>query len=134
MDIQMPVLDGYEAPRPLKADPAVNATPIIAVSSFAMRGDEEKARAAGCDHYVIKPYGPLPLWQQMNVPWRRVLASTTCGLRARQCVTRQCSSPCFLTHAPTLRAMSLKTACRHACRAPAWPSSPRDADPPGAQD
>ena len=70
----MPVLDGYEATRPIKADPAVNATPIIAVSSFAMRGDEEKARAAGCDHYVIKPYGPLPLWQKMNLPLGRVLA------------------------------------------------------------
>jgi len=61
MDIQMPVLDGYEATRQIKADPAVKATPIIAVSSFAMKGDEEKARAAGCDHYVTKPYSPLQL-------------------------------------------------------------------------
>jgi two-component system cell cycle response regulator DivK len=61
MDIQMPVLDGYEATRQIKADPAVKATPIIAVSSFAMKGDEEKARAAGCDYYVTKPYSPLQL-------------------------------------------------------------------------
>jgi two-component system, cell cycle response regulator DivK len=61
MDIQMPVLDGYEATRQIKADPALKATPIIAVSSFAMKGDEEKARAAGCDHYVTKPYSPLQL-------------------------------------------------------------------------
>jgi two-component system, cell cycle response regulator DivK len=61
MDIQMPVLDGYEATRQIKADPALKATPVIAVSSFAMKGDEEKARAAGCDHYVTKPYSPLQL-------------------------------------------------------------------------
>src|SRR4051794_22816926 len=52
MDIQMPVMDGYDATRHIKADPNLKATPIIAVSSFAMKGDEEKARAAGCQHYV----------------------------------------------------------------------------------
>jgi len=61
MDIQMPVLDGYEATRRIKSDPSVQATPIIAVSSFAMKGDEEKARAAGCDHYITKPYSPMQL-------------------------------------------------------------------------
>ena len=61
MDIQLPVVDGYEAIRQIKADHALKATPIIAVSSFAMKGDEEKARAAGCDHYVTKPYSPLQL-------------------------------------------------------------------------
>jgi two-component system cell cycle response regulator DivK len=61
MDIQMPVLDGYEATRRIKADPDLAATPVIAVSSFAMKGDEEKARAAGCDHYVTKPYSPMQL-------------------------------------------------------------------------
>ena len=61
MDIQMPVLDGYEATRRIKADPNLAATPVIAVSSFAMKGDEEKARAAGCDHYVTKPYSPMQL-------------------------------------------------------------------------
>jgi two-component system, cell cycle response regulator DivK len=59
MDIQLPVLDGYEATRRIKTDPNLKATPVIAVSSFAMKGDEEKARAAGCDHYVTKPYSPL---------------------------------------------------------------------------
>jgi two-component system, cell cycle response regulator DivK len=52
MDIQLPVLDGYEATRRIKTDPSLKATPVIAVSSFAMKGDEEKARAAGCDHYA----------------------------------------------------------------------------------
>ena len=61
MDIQMPVFDGYEATRQIKADPAINGIPIIAVSSFAMKGDKEKARAAGCDHYVTKPYSPMQL-------------------------------------------------------------------------
>ena len=61
IDIQMPVLDGYDATRRIKADPDLAATPVIAVSSFAMKGDEEKARAAGCDHYVTKPYSPMQL-------------------------------------------------------------------------
>jgi two-component system cell cycle response regulator DivK len=59
MDIQMPVIDGYEATRRIKADPALTQIPVVAVSSFAMKGDEEKARAAGCDHYVTKPYSPF---------------------------------------------------------------------------
>ncbi len=61
MDIQLPVLDGYEATRQIKADPSLKATPVIAVSSFAMKGDEEKARASGCDAYVTKPYSPVKL-------------------------------------------------------------------------
>jgi two-component system, cell cycle response regulator DivK len=61
MDIQLPGLDGYETTRQIKSDPALATTPVIAVSSFAMKGDEEKARAAGCDHYVTKPYSPLQL-------------------------------------------------------------------------
>src|SRR5262249_38846703 len=61
MDIQMPVIDGYEATRRIKGDTALNPIPIVAVSSFAMKGDKEKARAAGCDHYVTKPYGPMQL-------------------------------------------------------------------------
>ena len=61
MDIQLPVFDGYEATRQIKADPSLKATPIIAVSSFAMTGDEEKARASGCDGYVTKPYSPVKL-------------------------------------------------------------------------
>ena len=54
MDIQMPVLDGYEATRQIKADPNLKSTPIIAVTSYALSGDEAKARAAGCDGYVSK--------------------------------------------------------------------------------
>jgi two-component system cell cycle response regulator DivK len=61
MDIQLPVLDGYEATRQIKASANLSETPIIAVSSFAMKGDEEKARGAGCEHYVTKPYSPIQL-------------------------------------------------------------------------
>ena len=61
MDIQMPVMDGYDATRQIKADPELKSIPIVAVSSFAMKGDEEKARASGCDHYVTKPYSPMQL-------------------------------------------------------------------------
>ena len=61
MDIQMPVIDGYEATRRIRVDHDLKSIPIVAVSSFAMKGDEEKARAAGCDHYVTKPYSPMQL-------------------------------------------------------------------------
>jgi two-component system, cell cycle response regulator DivK len=66
MDIQMPVIDGYEATRQIKADPALAQIPVVAVSSFAMKGDEEKARAAGCDHYVTKPYSPIQLLRMIR--------------------------------------------------------------------
>jgi two-component system cell cycle response regulator DivK len=58
MDIQLPIMDGYEATRRLKADPEFKAIPIIVVTSYALSGDEGKAREAGCDAYVTKPYSP----------------------------------------------------------------------------
>ena len=61
MDIQLPILDGYEATRRIKADPACRSIPIIAVTSYALSGDEAKARQAGCDDYVTKPYSPREL-------------------------------------------------------------------------
>ncbi|HZH53049.1 MAG TPA: response regulator [Microvirga sp.] len=61
MDIQLPVLDGYEAIRRIKADPSLNSIPIIAVTSYALSGDEEKARGAGCDGYIAKPFSPRQL-------------------------------------------------------------------------
>ena len=61
MDIQLPVLDGYEATRRLKADPATKSIPIIVVTSYALSGDETKARESGCDAYVTKPYSPRAL-------------------------------------------------------------------------
>jgi two-component system, cell cycle response regulator DivK len=61
MDIQLPVLDGYEATRRIKADPRTSAIPIIAVTSYALSGDEAKALQAGCDGYVTKPFSPRRL-------------------------------------------------------------------------
>jgi two-component system cell cycle response regulator DivK len=61
MDIQLPILDGYEATRRLKADPGTRGIPIIVVTSYALSGDETKARASGCDAYVTKPYSPRAL-------------------------------------------------------------------------
>ena len=61
MDIQLPILDGYEATRHIKADPDLKSIPIIVVTSYALSGDEEKARLAGCDDYVAKPYSPRQL-------------------------------------------------------------------------
>ena len=72
MDIQLPVLDGYDATRHIKALPGLSTIPIIAVSSFAMKGDEEKARASGCDDYVTKPYSPVDLLRLV----RRYLGQT----------------------------------------------------------
>ena len=61
MDIQLPVLDGYEATRRIKAHAATAKIPIIAVTSYALSGDETKAREAGCDGYVAKPFSPRQL-------------------------------------------------------------------------
>jgi two-component system, cell cycle response regulator DivK len=58
MDIQLPILDGYEATRRIKANPSLRHIPIIAVTSYALSGDETKARAAGCDGYLAKPFSP----------------------------------------------------------------------------
>ena len=61
MDIQLPVMDGYEATRRIKADPATRSIPVIVVTSYALSGDDTRARAAGCDAYVSKPYSPRQL-------------------------------------------------------------------------
>jgi two-component system, cell cycle response regulator DivK len=58
MDIQLPVFDGYEATRRIRANPDTRAIPIIAVTSYALSGDESKVLAAGCDGYVAKPFSP----------------------------------------------------------------------------
>ena len=61
MDIQLPGLDGYEATRRIKANPALRAVPLIVVTSYALSGDDVKAFEAGCDAYVTKPFVPRQL-------------------------------------------------------------------------
>ena len=61
MDIQLPVMDGYEATRRIRTSPDLKSVPIIAVTSYALAGDEGKALAAGCDAYVTKPFSPRQL-------------------------------------------------------------------------
>ena len=61
MDIQLPVMDGYEATRRIKGNPALESIPVIAVTSYALSGDEAKAMDAGCDGYVTKPFRPRDL-------------------------------------------------------------------------
>ena len=61
MDIQLPGMDGYEVTRRIKANPALSHIPIIAVTSYALSGDDQKALEAGCDAYVTKPFDPAEL-------------------------------------------------------------------------
>jgi two-component system, cell cycle response regulator DivK len=61
MDIQLPIMDGYEATRRIRANPEMKDIPIIAVTSYALAGDEAKALAAGCNCYVTKPFSPRAL-------------------------------------------------------------------------
>src|SRR6516162_10007287 len=61
MDIQLPIMDGYTATSRIKADPKLRSIPIIAVTSYALSGEDKKARAAGCDDCVPKPFSPRQL-------------------------------------------------------------------------
>jgi two-component system, cell cycle response regulator DivK len=61
MDIQLPVIDGYEATRRIRSNPELKSIPIIAVTSYALAGDEAKALAVGCNAYVTKPFSPRAL-------------------------------------------------------------------------
>src|SRR5262252_1857295 len=61
MDIQLPEMDGYEATRQIRAVPELAQVPIIAVTSYALSGDEAKTREAGCDGYIAKPFSPRQL-------------------------------------------------------------------------
>lgn len=66
MDVGLPGMDGWEAARQLKADPATSGIPVIALTAHAMHSDREKALAAGCDHYETKPIDFNSLFARMD--------------------------------------------------------------------
>jgi CheY-like chemotaxis protein len=66
LDIQLPVMDGYETARELRKIPGVSETPIVALTSYAMAGDREKAMEAGCTGYIEKPINPKTFAEQIQ--------------------------------------------------------------------
>jgi two-component system cell cycle response regulator DivK len=66
MDVQLPRMSGYDAARALKSNPQLCRIPIIAVTSYALSGDEQKAHDAGCDGYVTKPFRPRMLLEMVE--------------------------------------------------------------------
>jgi CheY-like chemotaxis protein len=66
MDIQMPGIDGLELTRRLKADPATRDITVVGLTAYAMKGDEERIRAAGCDGYISKPVNTRTLPQMVR--------------------------------------------------------------------
>lgn len=66
MDLSLPVIDGWEATRRLKADPVLTDIPVIALTAHAMHGDEERARACGCDDYIAKPIDEDQLFEKLQ--------------------------------------------------------------------
>ena len=71
MDIALPGMDGLELTRKLKSTPGLAHIPIIALSAFAMKGDEEKALASGCDGYITKPINTRTFPAQVNLHLRK---------------------------------------------------------------
>jgi two-component system, cell cycle response regulator DivK len=66
LDIQLPGMDGYEVARRLRANPRLSTVPIVAVTSYAMAGDRERALAAGCTGYIEKPIDPETFMLQVE--------------------------------------------------------------------
>ena len=66
LDLSIPIVDGWECTRRIKADEATRAIPIIALTAHAMRGDEDRARAAGCDGYLTKPISPKRVVEEVK--------------------------------------------------------------------
>lgn len=66
MDLSLPILNGWDATTQLKRDPATSEIPVIALTAHAMAGDEQRARAAGCDGYVAKPIDLIPFQRYLE--------------------------------------------------------------------
>jgi CheY-like chemotaxis protein len=66
MDIALPGMDGLTLTRVVKADPRLNHVPVVALTAFAMRGDDERASAAGCDGYITKPVSVRRFAEQIS--------------------------------------------------------------------
>ena len=66
MDIQLPKMSGLDATRKLRAEPVTAATPIVTITSFALSGDDQKAKEAGATAYLAKPYSPFELLQMIR--------------------------------------------------------------------
>lgn len=71
MDIQMPEMDGLEMTRRLKADPTTREIVVVALTAYAMKGDEERVMSAGCDGYVAKPIDVKALPDQVLAIWKQ---------------------------------------------------------------
>lgn len=71
LDIQLPTMDGYQVARALRAIDSLRHTPILAVTSYAMSGDREKALSAGCTGYIEKPINPATFVDEMEACWPR---------------------------------------------------------------
>ncbi|HEX9128830.1 MAG TPA: response regulator [Gemmatimonadaceae bacterium] len=76
MDIQLPGMDGLEATALLKADDATRSIPVIALTALAMKGDEERIRASGCDGYIAKPLAYREFLATISAHLARVPAGT----------------------------------------------------------
>lgn len=71
MDIQMPQMNGFEAVRQIRANPAIQNVPVLAATAKALKGDREKCFAAGCDGYIAKPFTHRELDSAINEVFKR---------------------------------------------------------------
>ena len=102
MDIQLPDIDGLELTRRLKAEPATRAIIVVAVTAYAMAGDEDKARRAGCDGYITKPIDTrtlATLWIFISIrPAKRLGNNCRTAARAVSSMKRSGASGIMFDH------------------------------------